>query len=73
MERPDKALKAFKRVAIAPGETQTVTLTFTGHDLAYWHTSKQAWVVEEGDIQVMVGSSSADQDLLLRKTIAVSM
>ncbi|MCA9961742.1 MAG: fibronectin type III-like domain-contianing protein, partial [Anaerolineales bacterium] len=41
--------------------------------LAYWHTSKQAWVVEEGDIQVMVGSSSADQDLLLRKTIAVSM
>ena len=70
-ERPNKSLKRFQRIAISPGETQTVKLTLSGHDLAYWDETQQAWVVEEGQIQMMVGSSSADRDLTQRKTITV--
>ncbi len=72
IDRPHKALKSFQRIAISPGETQTVKLTLSGRDLAFWDATQQAWVVEEGQIQVMVGSSSADPDLPQRKTIAVT-
>lgn len=72
VQRPGKALKGFKRVAIPPGETATVRLALAGSDLAYWDSTKQAWAVEKGRVRVMVGGSSADEDLKLSKTIAVS-
>jgi beta-glucosidase len=71
VERPLKQLRGFQRVTLAAGETKTVTLRLTGADLAYWSTAKRAWVVEPGRVEVMVGRSSADADLKLRRTIAV--
>ncbi|MCM3904303.1 MAG: glycoside hydrolase family 3 C-terminal domain-containing protein [Pyrinomonadaceae bacterium] len=61
--RPIKELKGFKRVMIGAGQTTTVTLPLTAERLAYWDASKQAFVVEKGEIQIMVGSSSADTKL----------
>jgi beta-glucosidase len=61
--RPLKELKGFKRVAIAPGQTISVTLPLTAERLAYWDATKHAFVVEKGRVQVMVGSSSADTRL----------
>jgi len=57
---PQKALRAFKRVALKPGETQTVTLTFPASKLAYWDESKHAFVVEPGEYEAMVGAGSTD-------------
>jgi len=71
VERPQKALKGFKRIAIQPGETQMVKLPLSSRDLAYWDTDKQSWIVEEGRVQLLVGGSSDDQALTLRKTITV--
>lgn len=71
--RPNKALKGFQRITIAPGETQTATLTLAARDLAYWDAAQQAWVVEKGQIQLLAGSSSADRDLPLEKTITVRL
>jgi beta-glucosidase len=67
--RPLKELKGFKRVMIEPGQTITVTLPLTGERLAYWDVSKHAFVVEKGNVELMVGSSSADPKLT--KTIRV--
>ncbi len=72
VERPGKALKGFKRITILPEETKTVMLSLSGQDLAYWDETQQTWIVEKGEVQLMVGSSSADKDLVLVKTLIVS-
>ena len=61
--RPLRELKAFAKVALAPGETQTVTLTLTGQSLAYYDPAVGDWMTEPGDFTVLVGSSSRDMRL----------
>jgi beta-glucosidase len=64
--RPVKELKGFRKIALAPGETQTVALAITPESLAFWNVAMK-YVVEPGEFLVMVGSSSRDEDL--QKTI----
>src|SRR5262249_38109413 len=56
----------------ARGERRTGVLRLAEADLAYWDVARHAWTVEPGRVEVMVGRSSADADLVLRRTIAVS-
>lgn len=60
--RPVKELKGFARVTLEPGATQTVTLPITPESLAF-HNIDRHYVVEPGDFEVMVGTSSRDTDL----------
>mgnify|MGYP001824436883 FL=1 len=60
--RPERALKAYKRVELQSGETKSVRLTlesaaFEMIDLAYER------VIEPGEFDVLVGTSSLDEDL----------
>lgn len=71
VDRPLKQLRGFQRVTLAPGETRTVTLRLPAVDLAYWDAPRRAWTVEAGPVEVMVGPSSADADLKLRRTVSV--
>ena len=64
--RPVKELKGFKRISLKPGETKTVTLEINPEKLAF-HNMDIKFVVEPGDFEIMVGSSSRDEDL--HKTI----
>jgi beta-glucosidase len=70
VERPIKQLRGFKRIALKPGESQTVQIPLKGSDLAYWDAAKQNWVVENDKLKIMVGASSAD--VRLDKTIDVT-
>jgi beta-glucosidase len=58
--RPDKELRAFKKVKLAPGETKTVTLTLGHSAFAYFDANKRAWTVDQDQFDVMVGTSSRD-------------
>jgi beta-glucosidase len=60
--RPVKELKAFKRVWLEPGERTTVTLDITPASLAFYDVNMK-YVVEPGDFEIMVGTSSRDADL----------
>jgi beta-glucosidase len=64
-----KELKDFARVALKSGETKTVTFNVPADKLAYYNENMK-WVVEPGDFDIMVGSSSADADLI-KQTITV--
>lgn len=68
--RPRKALKGFARVAIPAGETETVTLTLDASQLTYWNEDKDRFVLESGDVTLMVGASS--DDIRLEKRVSVS-
>jgi len=69
--RPLKELKGFSRVAVKPGETKRVTLNLKSNQLAYWNTDAHRFEVEPGQIELMIGTSSAD--LKLRKMIQVEV
>jgi beta-glucosidase len=70
--RPLKQLRGFQRISLAPGETRAVELRLAAEDLAYWSAERHAWVVEPGHVELMVGSTSADADLKLRRMMAVA-
>ena len=60
--RPVKELKGFQKILLQPGETKTVPLEITPEALACWDV-RMKYVVEPGDFEIMVGSSSRDSDL----------
>jgi beta-glucosidase len=53
-----KELKAFKRVTIKAGEEQPVTIPVRMKDLDYFDIKQNKWVIEAGDVKIMVGPSS---------------
>jgi beta-glucosidase len=69
VEWPLKELKAFTRVPLEPGASQTVTLEIPVADLQYWNEENQAWANDLCDIELLVGASSAD--IRLKKQIAL--
>jgi beta-glucosidase len=60
IEWPDKELKGFSRVSLNPGESKKITLTLPISQLRYWDTKIHDWRLENGTIQIMIGSSSSD-------------
>lgn len=69
VEFPEKELKAFQRVTLAPGETKTVTLTIPVSSLRHWDESSNCWSLEEGSITILLGGSS--DDTRLEKTVTI--
>ena len=58
--RPEKELKAFAKVALAPAETRTVTLKLDERALSFYDDAQAQWVAEGGAFEVLVGASSRD-------------
>ena len=69
VERPVKELEAFDRVTLKAGETKKVTLEFPIEELAHWDNETNQWVLEHGQIEILVGSASND----IRQTIATEI
>ena len=60
--RPVKELKGFKRVSLDPAETKIVELEITPEHLKFYDIHME-YRVEPGEFTILVGNSSADQDL----------
>jgi beta-glucosidase len=60
--RPVKELKGFQKVALPPGKSQTAVLEIAPDTLAFYDVNMD-YVVEPGEFEIMVGTSSADADL----------
>jgi beta-glucosidase len=58
--RPVKELKAFSKVFLKPGETKRVDILLDHDAFAYYDVNKKSWVVEPGDFEFLIGSSSRD-------------
>jgi len=69
VRRPDKELKAFDKVELAPGQSQTVTFILDRRAFAYYHVELEEWVVESGQFDILVGASS--RDIVLTGSITV--
>ncbi|HEX6430322.1 MAG TPA: glycoside hydrolase family 3 N-terminal domain-containing protein [Niastella sp.] len=64
----ETVLRGFERVHLQPGETKTIRFTLSPDDLAILDKNMN-WVVEPGEFDILIGSSSTDTRV--RKTISV--
>ncbi|MDC7240883.1 MAG: fibronectin type III-like domain-contianing protein [Spirochaetales bacterium] len=57
--RPMQELKAFKRVSLEPGETKSLKFTLPADILSFTGAGEKR-IVEPGEFDIMVGTSSRD-------------
>lgn len=67
--RPEKELRAFKKVFIKAGETAEVSLELSKRAFAFFNVNTNDWCVESGDFDILVGASS--RDIRLTATLTV--
>ena len=60
LPRPDKELKAFKKVFLQPGEQRDVRLTIGRSALSFFDDRTQQWTAEPGDFEALLGFSAND-------------
>ncbi|RKY60990.1 MAG: hypothetical protein DRP96_04435, partial [Candidatus Neomarinimicrobiota bacterium] len=60
LPRPVKELKAFEKVFLKNGETRTVSFELNKDAFSYYDSSKHDWILEPGEFNILIGSSSAD-------------
>ena len=58
--RPDKELKAFRKIHLDPGQSVRVEFTLSRRDLSFYCEQSLAWRAEPGSFEILVGSSSRD-------------
>ncbi|MGL4851071.1 MAG: glycoside hydrolase family 3 protein [Phocaeicola sp.] len=58
--RPLKELKGFEKVFLQTGETKRVELKLDEESFRYFNSKAKSWVMERGEFEIWVGSSSAD-------------
>jgi beta-glucosidase len=58
--RPIKELKGFRKVALEPGQKQTVTFEITPDMLKFFDADKHEWVLEKGKFTAYIGAASDD-------------
>jgi beta-glucosidase len=64
---PVRALVAFDRIHLSPGESKSITLNVAPRQLQYWSTKDQKWTTVSGKRTISVGGSS--RNLRLNQTI----
>ncbi len=67
--RPEKELKGFAKVALAPGETKEVSFVIDAEALSFFDDKKHEWVAEEGEFEALIGAASDD----IRTSVAFSL
>jgi len=71
VETPVQELKAFKKVALEPKESQLVTLNLNRRSFAWYDTANANWRVDNGHYCIQVGASS--RDIRLSQVIDVKL
>lgn len=63
IKRPAKELKGFRKVRLAPGDEQHVSIILDWRAFAYWSPSKNDWRIDSGNFDIFVGDSAEDTPL----------
>jgi beta-glucosidase len=57
---PARVLRGFEKKFLQPGEEAEVTFGLNRRDMSTWDVVKQAWVLQSGEYDIMVGKSVLD-------------
>jgi beta-glucosidase len=67
--RPERELKGFEKVRLAPGETKHVSLTLDARAFSYWDEANKKWTIDPGKFVIRVGDSSENTPLTADLTL----
>jgi beta-glucosidase len=67
--RPERELKGFAKVRLAPGETKHITLDLDARAFSYWDESAHKWTIDPGRFVILVGDSSENTPLHAELTL----
>ncbi|MEC7163691.1 MAG: glycoside hydrolase family 3 C-terminal domain-containing protein, partial [Pseudomonadota bacterium] len=67
--RPDRELKAFRKLYLDAGETATCTLVLDRRSFAFFDIGADDWVIEPGAFELLVGASCTD----IRQSINIDL
>lgn len=65
---PEKSLRRFSKITLAPGEVKTVKFTIGAADLAIWNRSMKL-VTEPGKFDAMIGRSA--EDIVQKQSLSI--
>lgn len=68
--RPEQELRAFAKVALAPGQSASVVGVLDRRAFAFWDPATHDWLVESGEFEIRVGVSSRDIRAVAMVTVA---
>ena len=63
VKRPERELKGFEKVRLAPGEKKHVTLNLDARSFSYWDEAAHKWTIDPGKFIILVGDSSENTPL----------
>jgi len=63
VQRPERELKGFEKIRLAPGETKHVTLNLDARAFSYWNDTTHKWAIDPGKFVILVGDSSENTPL----------
>ena len=66
---PTRQLKRFQRITLKPGEKKTVNFNLPASELSFYDIQSNDFIVEPGEFEIQIGSSS--QDIRLRDRFTV--
>jgi beta-glucosidase len=69
VSRPERQLKGFTKVRLAPGETATARFALDDLAFAHWDVDAGGWATAGGEFEILVGASSRD----IRQTLVVTV
>jgi beta-glucosidase len=67
--RPEKELKGFEKIELAPNEEKEVVFILNKRSFAYYNTDIKDWYVETGEFEILIGRSS--KTIELKQTVYV--
>ena len=70
VDRPDKELKAFTKVFLAPGRSKKISMTLNQEDFAYFDVQLHDFTADVGDYEILVGASC--EDIRLRGLVTLA-
>jgi beta-glucosidase len=77
LQRPEREMKKFAKVALDPGEEKQLVFTLNARDFSYYDGRRGMWIAESGEYKIAVGASSRDirltETILLQSTQKVPL
>ena len=65
VHRPEHELRAFSKIHLEPGESQTVSFEVPAVEFAYYSSSQGSWRLEAGIVQLRLAAASRDVRLAI--------
>lgn len=70
--RPQKELKGFEKVYLNSGEEKSINMELDKRAFSYYNTNTGDWYAENGEYEILVGSSSRDIRLFAKLSLKFS-